>query len=155
MVFSRWFSEIEKPLELLYLQRLDWQHLWPIWKISWCAERLSRCRSQHIVRTISKSASRQTNSVQQLIQDGWLGLNFHTCFTKSPFAYKKIEKNAIKASKQGAIACITDDHLLLQESKLEQLSKTILNNRDYTKDEVHWVVNGKLYKYNSLGKIQD
>lgn len=74
---------------------------------------------------------------------------------KSPFAYKKIEKNAIKASKQGAIACITDDHLLLQESKLEQLSKTILNNRDYTKDEVHWVVNGKLYKYNSLGKIQD
>lgn len=74
---------------------------------------------------------------------------------KSPFAYKKIEKNAIKASNQGAIACITDDHLLLQESKLEQLSKTILNNRDYTKDEVHWVVNGKLYKYNSLGKIQD
>lgn len=74
---------------------------------------------------------------------------------KSPFVHKKIEKNAINASKQGAIACITDDHLLLKESELEQLSKTILNNREYTKKEVHWVLNGKLYKYNSLGKIQD
>ena len=74
---------------------------------------------------------------------------------KSPFSYKKIEKNAIKASKQGAIVCITDDHLLLQKSKLEQLSKAILYNRDYTKKEVHWVVNGILYKYNSLGEIQD
>ena len=74
---------------------------------------------------------------------------------KSPFSYKNIISNAIDASRQQAIACLTDDHTIIRESNLEQLSKRILNNEKYTKDEVHWVVNGNLYKYNSLGLIQD
>ena len=74
---------------------------------------------------------------------------------KSPFSRKNIVRNAIESSKQGAIVCITDDHLLIGESHLEQLSYSILNNREYTKNEVHWVVNGKLYKYNSHGRTRD
>lgn len=74
---------------------------------------------------------------------------------KSPFSYKNIISSAIDASRQSAIVCITDDHTIIKESELEQLSRRILNNEKYTKDEVHWVVNGKLYKYNSLGLIQD
>ena len=74
---------------------------------------------------------------------------------KSPFSYKNITTNAINASRQQAIVCLTDDHTIIRESDLEQLSKRILKNDKYAKDEVHWVVNGKLYKYNSLGLIQD
>ena len=74
---------------------------------------------------------------------------------KSPFNHKKIISNAIDASGQGAIACLTDDHIVISESEMTSLSKSILNNKNYSKKEVHWVVNGKLYKYNSHGIIRD
>lgn len=74
---------------------------------------------------------------------------------KSPFNHKKIISNAIDASGQGAIACLTDDHIVISESEMTSLSKSILDNKNYSKKEVHWVVNGKLYKYNSHGIIRD
>ena len=40
-------------------------------------------------------------------------------------------------------------------SKLEALSKQILNNKEYMKDEVHFYIDGTIYKYNSQGRILD
>lgn len=74
---------------------------------------------------------------------------------KSSFRHGKIVSNAIDASNQGAIACITDDHIVISDSEMKSLSESILKNKNYSKKEVHWVVNGKLYKYNSHGIIRD
>lgn len=74
---------------------------------------------------------------------------------KSPFNHKNILSNAIYASNQGAIACLTDDHIVISDSEMKSLSESILKNKNYSKKEVHWVVNGKLYKYNSHGIIRD
>ena len=74
---------------------------------------------------------------------------------KSPESYRKIEHNANKASKQGGIACITNHSMHLVYSKLEALSKQILNNKEYMKDEVHFYIDGTIYKYNSQGRILD
>lgn len=72
---------------------------------------------------------------------------------KSPLNYKRIESNANGASEQGGIACITNHFIKLEPTKLAAISKRILSNGMYTKDEVHFYINGTLYKYNSQGII--
>ena len=51
------------------------------------------------------------------------------------------------------IACITDDHCVLRESMLDQYARRVLHSQGYGKTEVHFVINGVLYKYNSQGRI--
>lgn len=72
---------------------------------------------------------------------------------KSPLNYKKVTHNANGASEQGGIACITNHFTKLEPAKLAALSKRILSNGRYTKDEVHFYIDGTIYKYNSQGII--
>lgn len=72
---------------------------------------------------------------------------------KSPLKAANIVRNANKASEQGAIVCITDDSCEIKESSLEYWNKKIWDDGNYTKNEVHFIVKGKLYKYNSQGRI--
>jgi len=74
---------------------------------------------------------------------------------KSPRSYKKITHNANGASEQGGIACITNHFIKLEPAKLAALSKRIFENGGYTKKEVHFYIDGTLYKYNSQGIILD
>ena len=72
---------------------------------------------------------------------------------KSPFAIEEISQNACRAYQQGAIACITDDHCVIKEDQLPKYADWVLRSQGYHFDEVHFVVNGVLYKYNSQGRI--
>ena len=76
---------------------------------------------------------------------------------KSPHSYRRITRNANKASEQGGIACITDhsSEFHIESSNIEELSKTILEKETYEKDEIHFYIDGTLYKYNSQGRILD
>ena len=65
---------------------------------------------------------------------------------KSPFSVKQLASNATSASKQGAIACITDDHCILEESEIDNYAERVFKNKSYLKEEVHFVINGVLYK---------
>ena len=65
---------------------------------------------------------------------------------KSPFSVNNIVKNATKSSRQGAIACITDDHCVINVESLEYWSRLILQNADYMQREVHFIIDGNLYK---------
>ncbi len=65
---------------------------------------------------------------------------------KSPFSTSTIIANANHAAKQGAIACITDDHCVIELSKINGYGKKILDDPNYHFNEVHFVVDGKLYK---------
>ena len=72
---------------------------------------------------------------------------------KSPEGYRNLTHNANLAAAQGAVACITDDRITIKIEMLPKLSRNILQNKYYTKDEVHFIVEGTLYKYNSQGII--
>lgn len=72
---------------------------------------------------------------------------------KSPEKYKNITHNANEATSKGAIACVTDERMELNVESLEGLSRSILKNKDYLKEEIHFIVKGTLYKYNSQGLI--
>ena len=74
---------------------------------------------------------------------------------KLPISYKKITHNANLTSEQGGIACITNHFIKLEPTKLAFLSKRIFKNGIYTKNEVHFYIDGTLYKYNSQGIILD
>ncbi|MCM1170369.1 MAG: hypothetical protein NC324_10590 [Bacteroides sp.] len=81
---------------------------------------------------------------------------------KSPLSKSKIVKNANAASKQHAIAAITDLALdePLKHKLILQITAKIFSNRNtnlqgqpnYTQDRVHWFVNGELLKYNRSKK---
>lgn len=80
------------------------------------------------------------------VAEGWVDV-------KSPKGYRNIIHNANLAAAQGAIACITDDRISLNLRMLPKLSKNILQNKFYSKGEVHFIVDGILYKYNSQGLV--
>ncbi len=65
---------------------------------------------------------------------------------KSPFSVDNIVKNATKSSRQGAIACITDDHCIINVESLEYWGNLILRDSNYLQREVHFIVDGILYK---------
>ena len=81
---------------------------------------------------------------------------------KSPQNKKKIVKNANIACKQGAIAVLTD--LMLNEDMkhkmILQLTDKIFSEQNrnhfgepnYTQDQIHWFVKGRLLKYNRSKK---
>ena len=81
---------------------------------------------------------------------------------KSPQNKNKIVKNANAACKQNAIAVITDlamnEPLTLEKARAISFDVFSEHNRDmegnpnYTKDEVHWFIEGVLYKLNRPGK---
>lgn len=73
---------------------------------------------------------------------------------KCPKSYKKIIPNANDAARQGAIACIMDDYIKLSQRMMEEKSRSILSNKMYGKEEVHFYSEGMLYKYNSQGLIK-
>lgn len=65
---------------------------------------------------------------------------------KSPFSISNISDCAKDASRQNAIVCITDDHCILDSGKIQSYANHVFKNPSYTKDEVHFVINGELYK---------
>lgn len=81
---------------------------------------------------------------------------------KSPSSKSNIVSNANLASRQGGIAVITD--LLLKEELKHKMILQItakifskqnqnhLGEPNYTQDQIHWFVNGKLLKYNRSEK---
>lgn len=80
------------------------------------------------------------------VANGWVDV-------KSPKNYRNIIRNAHQASKQGAIACITDDRIEIDGGAMTSLSKKILESKFYEPAEIHFKVKGTLYKYNSQGLI--
>lgn len=72
---------------------------------------------------------------------------------KSPFSTGKIVSNANQASSQGGIACITDDHCIIPKEALPNLAGQVFRDPHYKQKEVHFIVDGILYKYNSQGQI--
>ncbi len=81
---------------------------------------------------------------------------------KSPSNKSNIVSNANHACRQGAIAVITDQ-ILKEELKHKMIlqltakifseqNKNHLGERNYTQDEIHWFVKGKLLKYNRSEK---
>ena len=77
---------------------------------------------------------------------------------KSPHRKNNIVRNANEACKQGAIAVITDlalpedlsskDVSLATEAIFGEKNVNDRRERNYTKDELHWFVKGKLHKFN-------
>ncbi|MCM1041956.1 MAG: hypothetical protein NC396_05970 [Bacteroides sp.] len=77
---------------------------------------------------------------------------------KSPMNKRNIVSNANDACKQGAIAVITDlalceplNHKLILQITAKIFSERNTNHQgqsNYTKDRIHWFVNGELLKYN-------
>ena len=66
---------------------------------------------------------------------------------KSPFSSSNIVANANNACKQNAIACITDHLCHIDKGKIDLLAKKVLNDKNYTKDTIFFIVENKLYKY--------
>ena len=66
---------------------------------------------------------------------------------KSPFCSSNIVANANNACKQNAIACITDHLCHIDKGKIDLLARKVLNDKNYTKDTVFFVVENNLYKY--------
>ena len=81
---------------------------------------------------------------------------------KSPLNKSNIIRNANLVCGQGAIAVLTDFYLcdILSIYKAKSITFDIFFGRNidkdgkpnYTKDEVHWFINGTLYKLNRPGK---
>ena len=81
---------------------------------------------------------------------------------KSPFNKNNLVLNANQACKQGAIAVLTDlmlnedlKHkmiLQLTDKIFSEQNRNHLGEPNYTQDQVHWFVNGKLLKYNRSKK---
>ncbi len=65
---------------------------------------------------------------------------------KSPMVEDKISRNAGKATKQSAIACITDHRLSLKTRRLDDYADRIFGNENYQFNEVHFYIGGHLYK---------
>ncbi len=65
---------------------------------------------------------------------------------KSPKVEYKISRNAGKATKQSAIACITDHRLSLETRRLDDYAGRIFSNDNYKFNEVHFYIGGHLYK---------
>lgn len=68
---------------------------------------------------------------------------------KSPLQTDRIVRNAVRAAKQNAIACITDDKCTIDSKQLKHYAERILQNTSYNFNTVYFIIQGKLYKYNS------
>lgn len=66
---------------------------------------------------------------------------------KSPFSIKEINANACKAQQQNAIACITDNHCVLDIEMVPNYAQRIFRSQGYSQNTVYFIVEGKLYKY--------
>jgi len=65
---------------------------------------------------------------------------------KSPKVERKLSRNAGKASRQFAIACITDHRLLFDESRVNEYAKRVFGAENYKYNEVYFYVKGVLSK---------
>lgn len=65
---------------------------------------------------------------------------------KSPFSRANIVRNAVRASQQDAVACITDHFVDINDVEIPHFARIILSDANYTKDKVFFVVKGTLYK---------
>ena len=72
---------------------------------------------------------------------------------KSPLQFSNVRRNANDATKQGGKACVKDDFFTIDLNSLEYLAKEILKDESYLESEVHFIIKGTLYKYNSQGRI--
>ncbi len=65
---------------------------------------------------------------------------------KSPLVLDKLSKNAGKAFKQSAVACITDHRLKLDPKKIEEYARRVFGNATYESDTVYFYIKQHLYK---------
>ena len=65
---------------------------------------------------------------------------------KSPKTIDKLSRNARKASRQFAVACITNHRLLLDVSLLDEYANRVFGNVSYNKPEVYFYIDGQVYK---------
>lgn len=70
---------------------------------------------------------------------------------KSPKNIMNVINNANKASAQGAIACISNDRCEIKVSQLRKIAKDVYRDPNYKQTEIHFIVDGVLYKYNGQG----
>jgi hypothetical protein len=67
---------------------------------------------------------------------------------KSPFGASEINQNASKSQRQNAIVCITDDHCVLEASRLDDYARNLFRSQGYHMDTAYFVIEGHLYKCN-------
>ena len=65
---------------------------------------------------------------------------------KSPKVERKLSRNAGKASRQFAVACITDHQLIFNESRVDEFAKRVFGAENYQYNEVYFYVKGILSK---------
>ena len=65
---------------------------------------------------------------------------------KSPKTLDKLVHNAGKASRQFAIACITDHRVNLDVTLLDEYAKRLFGKDAYSKDDVYFYIDGRIYK---------
>lgn len=65
---------------------------------------------------------------------------------KSPKVERKLSRNAGKASRQFAVACITDHQLIFNESRVDEFAKRVFGSENYQYNEVYFYVKGILSK---------
>ena len=65
---------------------------------------------------------------------------------KSPKTKDKLSRNARKASRQYAVACITNHRLPLDVSFLDEYANRIFGNKSYNKKEVFFYIDGYIYR---------
>ncbi len=65
---------------------------------------------------------------------------------KSPLVLDKLSKNAGKAFKQSAVACITDHRLKLDPKKMDEYARRVFGNTTYESDTVYFYIKKRLYK---------
>ena len=65
---------------------------------------------------------------------------------KSPKNLDKLSHNAGKASRQSAVACITDHRLPLDVNLLDEYAKRVFGNGAYKKEEILFFIDGRLFK---------
>lgn len=64
---------------------------------------------------------------------------------KSPKVLNKLSHNAGKASRQSAVACITDHRLHLSVNQLDEYAKRVFGNDAYDKEDVYFYIDGRIY----------
>lgn len=96
----------------------------------------------------SETAARQTLGLAGAANPD-LRIDGSSVDVKAPTKTQNIVRNAVHAAlKQNAVACITDNACNIKPDSIEYWGRKILSDKNYPFDEVYFIVEGKLIKYN-------
>lgn len=65
---------------------------------------------------------------------------------KSPFSIDTVVASAMHAARQGAQACITDDHCVISKNSIPWFTRKIFRDKNYPYDVVYFIIDGVLYE---------